>query len=105
MGLNAVDPVAAGDDDIDGDGTNDVINSVAHGYGIHWWRGLGPDADGKLQFEEHLIDDSWSQPHFQLLVDLDNDGQDELIAAVILKEGSIVGTEKKSAVIAYDLNR
>ena len=65
--------------DVDGDGTNDVINSEAHGYGIHWWRGLGPNADGKLQFEEHLIDDSFSQPHCFCLADLDGDGADELI--------------------------
>lgn len=65
--------------DIDADGVCDVINSVAHGYGIHWWRGLGPDANGKLQFEEHLIDDSFSQPHCLALGDLDGDGTQELI--------------------------
>ena len=65
--------------DIDGDGIKDVINSESHGYGIHWWRGLGPNADGKLQFEEHLIDDSFSQPHCFCLADLDGDGSDEVI--------------------------
>jgi len=65
--------------DIDGDGTNDVINSAAHGFGIHWWRGLGPDDEGRLQFEEHLIDDSFSQAHCFCLADLDGDGSEELI--------------------------
>jgi len=65
--------------DLDGDGTNDVINSVAHNYGIHWWRGLGPDANGKLQFDERLIDDSFSQAHCLCLADLDGDGTDELV--------------------------
>ncbi len=65
--------------DVDGDGTNDVINSVAHGYGIRFWRGLGPDAQGKLQFDEQLIDDSFSQPHCFCLADLDGDGSKELI--------------------------
>jgi len=65
--------------DVDGDGTNDVINSVAHGFGIHWWRGLGPDDQGRLQFEEHLIDDSFSQAHCFCLADLDGDGSEELI--------------------------
>ncbi|TWU38202.1 FG-GAP repeat domain-containing protein [Novipirellula artificiosorum] len=65
--------------DVDGDGVTDVINSVAHGYGIHWWRGLGPGDDGKLQFEEHLIDDSFSQPHCLALADFDGDGTQELI--------------------------
>lgn len=65
--------------DLDGDGTNDVIDSVAHNYGIHWWRGRGPDANGKLQFDERLIDDSFSQAHCLCLADLDGDGTDELI--------------------------
>ena len=65
--------------DVDGDGTNDVINSAAHGFGLTFWRGLGPDAEGKLQFDEQLIDDSFSQPHCLVLADLDGDGKDELI--------------------------
>ncbi|UCF91404.1 MAG: VCBS repeat-containing protein [Desulfobacterales bacterium] len=36
--------------------------------------------------------------------DFDNDGGDELIAAVVQKEGRIVLTEPKSAIIAYELN-
>ena len=36
--------------------------------------------------------------------DFNNDGTDELVAAVILKEGSIIGTTPKSTVIAYNLN-
>lgn len=37
------------------------------------------------------------------IADFDNDGTDELVAAVIIKEGAIMLTEKKSALIAYDL--
>lgn len=36
--------------------------------------------------------------------DFNNDGADELVAAVILKEGSIIGTTPKSTIIAYSLN-
>jgi len=35
--------------------------------------------------------------------DFDNDGQDELIAAVIIKEGTLVGTSPQSTIIAYDI--
>ena len=39
-----------------------------------------------------------------IIGDFNNDGSDELVAAVILKEGSIIGTTPKSTVIAYSLN-
>jgi hypothetical protein len=65
--------------DVDGDGTNDLVWSEAHDYGIYLWRGLGPDATGKLQFEPQLIDKSFSQAHCLHLADLDGDGTDELI--------------------------
>jgi TolB-like protein len=35
--------------------------------------------------------------------DFDNDGADEIVATVIISQGSIVGTTPKSAVIAYEL--
>ncbi len=65
--------------DVDGDGTNDLVWSDAHAYGIHLWRGKGPDAQGKLQFEDQLIDKSFSQAHCLTLADLDGDGSQELI--------------------------
>ena len=37
--------------------------------------------------------------------DFDNDGEDEIIAAVISKDGSVVGTRPKSSVISYDLKK
>ncbi len=65
--------------DIDKDGINDLIWSKAHDFGIYLWRGLGPDASGKLQFDESLIDDSFSQAHSFAMADLDGDGVNELI--------------------------
>ena len=62
------------------------------------WNGLGLVTAWKTQKSSGSIRDF-------AVGDFDNDGKDELIAAVVLKEGVIVGTEKKSAVIAYDLNR
>jgi hypothetical protein len=35
--------------------------------------------------------------------DFDNDGKDELVAALVIKTGSVVLTEAKSAIIAYEL--
>jgi hypothetical protein len=65
--------------DVDGDGTNDLVWSDSHAYGLYLWRGRGPDAQGKLQFEQELIDDSFSQAHCLHLADLDGDGVNELI--------------------------
>lgn len=65
--------------DVDGDGTNDLIWGKGHDYGLLLWRGRGVGADGKLQFDEQVIDDSFSQPHALHFADLDGDGSDELI--------------------------
>ena len=65
--------------DVDGDGTNDLITSKAHDFGLYLWRGLGANADGQLEFEKTLIDDSYSQAHCLHLADLDGDGTPELI--------------------------
>ncbi len=35
--------------------------------------------------------------------DFDNDGYDEILASVVTKEGTTVGMESKSVLIAYDL--
>jgi len=65
--------------DLDGDGINDLIWAKGHDYGLYLWKGKGPDESGKLQFEEQVIDDSFSQAHALHFADLDGDGRDELI--------------------------
>ncbi len=63
--------------DADGDGDSDVIWGLGHNYGLFWLE--QKSTDGKRAWEKHAIDDSWSQPHFMLMADLDNDGTDELV--------------------------
>ena len=65
--------------DIDGDGITDIVWGKGHDYGLFLWQGKGADAEGKVRFEEHMIDDSFSQPHALHMADLDGDGVDELI--------------------------
>ena len=65
--------------DLDEDGTNDLIWGEGHDYGLYVWWGRGVGEDGKLKFEEQLVDKSYSQPHALHFADLDGDGQDELI--------------------------
>jgi hypothetical protein len=65
--------------DIDADGSSDIAWGKGHDYGLYVWWGRGPGADGKLVFEETLIDDTFSQPHALHFADLNGDGHDEII--------------------------
>jgi len=60
--------------DINGDGRPDLVVSMAHDYGIFW---MEQTADGK--WIKHTIDDTWSQSHALTLVDLNGDGQMDLL--------------------------
>lgn len=75
--LHASDPIIVRD--LNGDGRNDLVLGVAHGFGLHWWEQLAPAADGTLAWKKHLIDDSFSQPHALHMADLTGDKKLELI--------------------------
>lgn len=64
--------------DLNQDGRNDVIWGNPHDFGLYVWFATGDD-EGKLTFEETLIDKSFSQLHCIHFEDLDNDGHEELI--------------------------
>ena len=90
------DPVRAARihvDDLDGDGDMDLLMSSAHDRGVWWFENLSkgntsksanekdggsPAANGP-QFKYHLIDDEISQTHDSILVDIDGDGQKDLV--------------------------
>ena len=65
--------------DVDQDGKKDIVWGNGHNYGLFWWRNLGNDGNGMLQWDKQTIDDSFSQPHSLTWADLDNDKQPELI--------------------------
>lgn len=60
--------------DINGDGRKDLLTGMAHDYGLAWYE---QTADGG--WKQHVIDSSWSQVHASQLVDMDGDGQPELV--------------------------
>ncbi len=62
------------------------------------WDGLGLTPIWQTRYISGRIQDF-------TVADFDNDGQNELLAAVISKEGSIIGTDAQSALIAFDLNQ
>ena len=42
--------------DVDGDKDADIITSLsAHDFGLAWYENTGTDADGEIQFEQHLL--------------------------------------------------
>lgn len=67
-------------EDLNKDGKNDMIVGYGHNYGLEWWENKGTDDAGKTQWEKHLIDREFSQPHTLAWIDLDGDGQGELVA-------------------------
>jgi len=64
-------------DDFDRDGDRDVVMSSAHSYGI--WRFENVSGQSATKFRYHLIDESYSQTHALEYVDINGDGQRDLI--------------------------
>lgn len=64
--------------DINGDGNNDIVWGHGHNYGVYWWEYQGTQ-EGKLNYQQHVIDDRYSQAHAIHFADIDGDGADELI--------------------------
>ena len=61
-------------DDLDLDGDGDLLMSSAHNYGIWWLENLQGD-----RFHVHVIDRQYSQTHALAFVDIDGDGQKDLV--------------------------
>ncbi len=88
--------------DLNGDGMNDVIRGSGHNYGVFWMEQL-PSEDGKSQWKEHVIDDSWSQAHALAWEDLDGDGNPDLLTGkrVRAHSGRDPGADEPAAMYYY----
>ena len=60
--------------DVDRDGKNDIVSSMAHDYGVFWLQ-QEQDAAGKRRWIQKTIDDSWSQAHALTMADLSGNGR------------------------------
>lgn len=92
--------------DLNEDGRNDVIWGSGHNYGLFWMEQL-PAEEGKTQWREHVIDRSWSQAHALAWVDLDGDGQEDLITGkrVRAHSGNDPGADETPGLYYYTWNR
>jgi hypothetical protein len=63
--------------DVDEDGDADLIYALGHDYGVYWVEQTS--GAGGRTWTKHLVDDSWSQGHSPLWVDLDNNGRREFV--------------------------
>ncbi len=97
-------PILVGD--VDDDGDADIFWGLAHDYGVFWLE-QKRDAQGQRIWQKALLDESWSQPHFLLLADLDNDGLDELVTGkrYHAHNGHDPGGSDPLCVYYYDLNK
>ncbi|KPL05554.1 hypothetical protein AMJ85_11680 [candidate division BRC1 bacterium SM23_51] len=63
--------------DLDGDGDSDFIYGNVHNYGFFWMEQVREG--GERKWARHVIDKSWSQVHTMVWVDLDGDGENEVV--------------------------
>jgi TolB-like protein len=97
--------------DITGDGKNEVITVKNHRFSelltyrkfthgemeIRSWNGIGLAVLWRTRKLKGYFSDF-------AIGDFDNDGNDELVASLVIKSGLAVGTKPKSKVIAYELH-
>ncbi len=98
--------------DVNGDGRNDVITSLAaHGYGLAWFENAD-DGSGGVTFKEHIFMNKepkenrygikFSQPHAIDLVDMDGDGLKDIVTGKrFWAHGSSGDAEPNAAAVLY----
>tara|TARA_R110000850_G_scaffold6593_29_gene25523 strand:- start:620 stop:1750 length:1131 start_codon:yes stop_codon:yes gene_type:complete len=92
--------------DVDSDGDSDLIWSSAHDYGVFWLEQIENDRGGR-EWVRHLIDDSWSQGHTPVWVDLDGNGVSEFVCGkrFYAHDGKDPGAEDELVVYSYEYKK
>jgi hypothetical protein len=96
-------PIVVADADEDGD--HDLIYAIGHDYGVYWEEQT--KVDGKRAWTKHLIDDTWSQGHSPLWVDLDNNGRKEFVNGkrYMAHEGKDPGAKDPLVIYRYEYDK
>jgi hypothetical protein len=66
-------------DDLNQDGMPDFIWGHAHDFGLYWMEQTR-DSAGRMAWIQHTIDDTYSQIHCPVLIDMDGDGTKDIVA-------------------------
>jgi hypothetical protein len=91
--------------DVNNDGKMDIIYGRGHSYGLYWLEQQG-DGTGR-HWVRHVIDESFSQVHALKLVDIDDDGEPELLAGKRYRghSGNDPGSYDPIVVYYYKIDR
>lgn len=92
--------------DLDLNGKNDLIFGNGHDFGLFWWQNEGLNEEGEVQWKEHEIDKTFSQPHSLAWADLTGDGKPELITGkrYYAHNGKDPGGEEMPCLYYYEWN-
>ena len=95
--------------DVNDDGKTDIIYGHGHSYGLYWLeQKIDQQGDGSTRrWIKHTIDESYSQIHALKLVDIDGDGQPELLAGKRYRghSGNDPGSYDPLVVYYYKIDR
>jgi hypothetical protein len=91
--------------DINADGLNDILTSIAHNYGIFWYQQTKNGSE--MGWKRHMIDNTWSQAHSLTLADIDADGDLDMATGkrFMAHNGHDPGEFEPLGVYWYELDR
>ncbi|MBT4864164.1 MAG: VCBS repeat-containing protein [Planctomycetaceae bacterium] len=92
-------------EDLDLDGDNDILMSNTHSHGV-WWFEQTQSKKGPV-FKYHLIDESYSQTHALHFIDMNGDGQRDLVTGkrFFAHQGNDPGGKDPVVMYWYELKR